>query len=113
MLFERMCDTLICSKPKHICSLTLLEHSLKVCFLAVLLSVCGPKEWTCVDESCIPLEGLCDGVPQCSDGTDETNCVTGGLIWLLQICKLVYRSGVSIASNLSELLSSITLINFL
>ena len=38
---------------------------------------CSSDEFKCRisgKDGCIPKEELCDGVHQCSDGTDEDNC---------------------------------------
>ena len=34
-----------------------------------------PSEFQCSDE-CIPMDWLCDGRKDCSDGSDEKNCPT-------------------------------------
>jgi len=36
--------------------------------------VCGEREFTCEDGSCISSELVCDRKYDCSDGTDEFNC---------------------------------------
>ena len=37
---------------------------------------CTSQHYQCADESCIPLVFLCDGIYQCLDQSDETNCTT-------------------------------------
>lgn len=36
--------------------------------------MCGPLEWMCGDNSCIPIEARCDGRDDCRDYTDELDC---------------------------------------
>lgn len=39
---------------------------------------CYPGEWPCPSSGlCIPLDKLCDGMPNCPDGEDETNTTAG------------------------------------
>ncbi|KAF0304921.1 Low-density lipoprotein receptor-related protein [Amphibalanus amphitrite] len=40
---------------------------------------CTTGEYSC-DGRCLPVETLCDGVPHCSDGHDERNCIRGVLV---------------------------------
>lgn len=39
---------------------------------------CGPGDFTCNDGACFPDTGVCDGVEDCSDGSDEAACTTNG-----------------------------------
>uniref|UniRef100_A0A8V0XNX7 Transmembrane serine protease 15 n=1 Tax=Gallus gallus TaxID=9031 RepID=A0A8V0XNX7_CHICK len=36
---------------------------------------CAPEEYQCQSGHCIPLDNLCDKVPQCEDGSDEAKCM--------------------------------------
>uniref|UniRef100_A0AC34F2F4 Low-density lipoprotein receptor n=1 Tax=Panagrolaimus sp. ES5 TaxID=591445 RepID=A0AC34F2F4_9BILA len=36
--------------------------------------VCLPQEFGCKNGSCLPIEWMCDNVPDCIDGGDESNC---------------------------------------
>ncbi|CAC5395313.1 CORIN [Mytilus coruscus] len=38
-------------------------------------ATCGSDEFECSNHECIPLMNRCDGVPQCSDKSDEYRCV--------------------------------------
>ena len=39
-------------------------------------ATCDPDtQWQCPNYECLDLLGVCDGVPQCSDGSDEYACV--------------------------------------
>ena len=40
----------------------------------MFVKACDVLEATCRNGQCIPRSGLCDGIRDCSDGTDETNC---------------------------------------
>ncbi|XP_051006329.1 enteropeptidase [Acomys russatus] len=37
---------------------------------------CQDGEFQCKDGNCIPMGNLCDSYPHCSDGSDETHCVS-------------------------------------
>uniref|UniRef100_A0A8C3TKW3 Transmembrane serine protease 15 n=1 Tax=Catharus ustulatus TaxID=91951 RepID=A0A8C3TKW3_CATUS len=39
------------------------------------LSACTVDEHQCGSGECIPLHNLCDGIPQCEDGSDEAKCM--------------------------------------
>ncbi|MBT6433780.1 MAG: hypothetical protein HOK28_11845, partial [Deltaproteobacteria bacterium] len=42
---------------------------------------CDETQWACADgEQCVPLSAYCNGLPQCNDGSDETDigCSGGG-----------------------------------
>ena len=51
-----------------------------MCFDVLLDDVvsadCGPNEWLCVQtQQCIRVDQVCDGVPNCANGADESeNC---------------------------------------
>ncbi|XP_052085911.1 MAM and LDL-receptor class A domain-containing protein 2-like [Mytilus californianus] len=38
-------------------------------------ATCGSDEFECSNHECVPLMNRCDGVPQCSDKSDEYRCV--------------------------------------
>jgi hypothetical protein len=35
---------------------------------------CKIYQYQCRNGQCIDIYALCDGTPECSDGSDETNC---------------------------------------
>ena len=35
---------------------------------------CPPGFFTCANGKCVEFEMVCNGVPECSDGSDESNC---------------------------------------
>ncbi|XP_065597911.1 enteropeptidase isoform X6 [Cyrtonyx montezumae] len=39
------------------------------------LGACAPEEYQCHSGKCIPLDNLCDKLPQCEDGSDESKCM--------------------------------------
>ncbi|XP_042722758.1 enteropeptidase [Lagopus leucura] len=39
------------------------------------LGACAPEEYQCRSGECIPLDNLCDKLPQCEDGSDEEKCM--------------------------------------
>jgi len=41
-------------------------------------AVCGPNEWLCASsQQCVAVDQVCDGVPHCANGADESaNCST-------------------------------------
>ena len=43
----------------------------RVCYSAGI--VCGAGMFKCHDDSCIPLQWICDAEPDCGDGSDESN----------------------------------------
>ncbi|XP_042876519.1 uncharacterized protein LOC122256115 [Penaeus japonicus] len=41
---------------------------------SMLLTLCGPEDFTCSDGSCIPIGNRCNQVTDCPDKSDELNC---------------------------------------
>ena len=35
---------------------------------------CEPNRFKCVNNKCVRQSNVCDGIDQCGDGSDETNC---------------------------------------
>ena len=44
------------------------------CYPSDMNIPCPPEAWRCDDTSCVPRRERCDGVPQCSDRSDEAAC---------------------------------------
>ncbi|XP_070144253.1 basement membrane-specific heparan sulfate proteoglycan core protein isoform X4 [Drosophila kikkawai] len=40
-------------------------------------SACNEYQATCMNNECIDKSGICDGIPHCSDGSDEQSCSQG------------------------------------
>ena len=38
---------------------------------------CGPDEWSCLNDDCIPISAKCDGASDCQGGEDELDCGSG------------------------------------
>jgi len=71
-----------------------MSQSTVFCIVSASLK-CGEDEFKCKGEGaiCLGTEFVCDGVPQCPDKSDETNCPTSKMV-----CKPGYftcDSGVS------------------
>ena len=43
----------------------------KMKFNTKLGDVCPPNSYMCVNNECIPAHNVCDGIPDCADGSDE------------------------------------------
>jgi len=66
MDYNNIIDTLLFPNPK--CFLR--ELSTCLCYKGV----CTPAEWKCASGECLPENQRCDGITQCSDGSDENRC---------------------------------------
>lgn len=62
---DTVSDTLL---VLHLCGLTVLL------FLWLDEKTCGPHEFRCQNNNCVPEHWRCDGQSDCGDNTDEQNC---------------------------------------
>lgn len=44
------------------------------CVSGQMLTCGKPWEWMCNNGECIPQYDICNGIAQCTDGSDETDC---------------------------------------
>ncbi|KAF2353944.1 C-type lectin-like, partial [Trinorchestia longiramus] len=64
-------------KPWTIVSKICNHHEESTVFLSI--SACSRKEFACKNAECIPREQLCNGVSDCTDLSDESNCLILGV----------------------------------
>lgn len=60
---------------------------------------CAVDEFKCDLSRCIPKNQICDGRPDCSDGTDEHNCKPGKLAFICFICFYIKIKGKAALLN--------------
>ncbi|XP_059575569.1 CD320 antigen isoform X3 [Alligator mississippiensis] len=86
------------------------DESAEACQLHEALSSAGPStasteaplcsagEFRCVEGGCVPLQQMCDGERDCTDGSDESTCSTPGLpcgphLWQCRTSRLCLPRG--------------------